>query len=314
MVTEPTQEGPPDPPADFRSRLLEAGILVDGGSPGLYLRSGQFERVVSGIHRMVSAAGAHHRAPVLHFPAVMARAHLERTGYLASFPDLVGSIHTFRGRERDHRDLMNALEDGEDWTSWLQPSDLAMCSAACHPLYPTKTGRLSPGGEVYEVFGQVFRCEPSLDPARMQTFRQHEFVYLGSADGAIAHRDRWVDQALALHRSLGLACEAVVANDPFFGRAGLMLAANQRAEALKVEIVCPITSEVRLTAITSANCHRDHFGTEFGIETDTGDPAHSACVGFGVERIALALYQGHGLDLTGWPGEVLGLLGLGERD
>ena len=35
-----------------------------------------------------------------------------------------------------------------------------------------------------------------------------------------------------------------------------------------------------------------------------GDVAHSACVGFGLERIALALFKTHGLDAARWPREV----------
>jgi seryl-tRNA synthetase len=54
----------------------------------------------------------------------------------------------------------------------------------------------------------------------------------------------------------------------------------------------------------SANCHRDHFGLPFGIETDSGEVAHSACVAFGVDRIAVALLARHGLDPADWPGPV----------
>ena len=112
--------------------------------------------------------------------------------------------------------------------------------------------------------------EPSLDPARMQVFRQHEFVYIGDPEGARLHRDRWVERGLEIHSRLGLPIEAVVANDPFFGRSGKLLAANQISEALKVELVSPICSLEEPTAITSANCHLDHFGAEFGIETVDG--------------------------------------------
>ena len=141
-------------------------------------------------------------------------------------------------------------------------------------------------------------------PARMQAFRQREYVYLGDPDGAEAHRDEWVKRGVELMSRLGLAVEAVVANDPFFGRVGRMLAANQREETLKYEIVTPIANDDRPTAIMSANCHRDHFGLPFGIETADGAVAHTACVGFGVERITLALLRAHGLEPARWPAEV----------
>ena len=62
------------------------------------------------------------------------------------------------------------------------------------------------------------------------------------------------------------------------------------------------------TAVSSSNYHLDHFGTGFGIESAHGAPAHSACVGFGVERITLALLARYGLDPDRWPAGVRGLL------
>jgi hypothetical protein len=38
---------------------------------------------------------------------------------------------------------------------------------------------------------------------------------------------------------------------------------------------------------------------------DSGDePAHTACLGFGLERITLALLRTHGLDVSTWPAAV----------
>ena len=38
--------------------------------------------------------------------------------------------------------------------------------------------------------------------------------------------------------------------------------------------------------------------------------AHSACVGFGLERIALALFRKHGFDPDRWPHDVKQVLAL----
>ena len=122
----------------------------------------------------------------------------------------------------------------------------------------------------------------------------HEFVYLGDPDGAVAHRDLWLERSADLLSGLGLAVDTVVANDPFFGRAGRMLASNQRAETLKYEVVCAIRPDVEPTAISSSNYHLDHFGLGFGIETAERQCRAHRCVGFGVERITLALLAGTG--------------------
>lgn len=292
----------------FRERLLEAGVLVAGGSPGVYGRSKVFEDVVSGLSDLVRARAVP-GTTTLHFPPVMGREDFAHTGYLSSFPDLIGSLHTFRGGDAEHAALLAAYAAGEDWTAALVPADVTVCSAACHPLYPTLTGPLG-ADRVFDVRGWVFRAEPSLDPARMQAFRQHEMVFVGSPEGAEAHRDRWLAAGTELLTGLGLPVEKVVANDPFFGRAGRILASGQRGEELKYELVCEVANPDAPTAITSTNLHRDHFGADFAITLPDGTPAHSACIGFGLERITLALLRHHGLSVAGWPAPVRAQLSL----
>lgn len=290
--------------ADFRRRLLDSGLVVEAGVDGLYGRSADYERIVAGVLASTSRVGALDGATSLHFPPVIPRALLEQTDYLRSFPDLVGSVHCFRGGDKLHARMLALLEGGEDWTQVLEAAEVTLRSAACHPLYPMCTGRLPEGGRRFEVHGWCFRHEPSLDPARMLAFRMHEFVYVGEPDGALEHRDRWLARGAALLASLGLDVEVVVANDPFFGRAGRVLAAGQREEVLKHEFVAVIDSEEKPTAITSVNRHQDHFGANFGIECADGAVAHSACFAVGVDRTALALLRRHGLDWRHWPAEV----------
>jgi len=294
--------------AAFRDELLAAGLLVGTGVPGLYGRSADYEAIVHAFDSFVTRNVMVAPLTSLRFPPVLARWVFDRTDYLKSFPDLMGSVHTFRGSDRQHAELVSLVEEGGDWQQALTPADVVLASAACHPIYPLCTGRLAEGGRRFQVNGYCFRCEPSVDPARMQAFRMHEHVFVGDPDGAQRHRDAGLEQGLELLASLGLAVETVVANDPFFGRVGTMLATNQRDEALKIEIVTPVTSEDAPTAIMSANCHRDHFGTPFGIQTADGATAHSACVAFGVDRVTLALLSTHGLDPQGWPSSVRGRL------
>jgi seryl-tRNA synthetase len=86
--------------------------------------------------------------------------------------------------------------------------------------------------------------------------------------------------------------------------------AIQREQNLKYEFVIPICSTEKPTAIGSCNYHLDHFGVAFDIRTHDGEVAHSACVGFGLERVALALFKTHGLTLAQWPSQVRDVLGL----
>ena len=303
---EPT---PDDLPwAQFRADLLSGGVLLATDVDGLYGRSATYESVAEAIDRLVLRVGADQDALSLRFPPVMPWTTFQRNGYLESFPDQMGSVHTFRGDGRLHAELVHRAETGEDRGSLLETTDMVLCPAVCHPLYPTQSGTLPDGGRRVEVYGYCFRHEPSTDPFRMQSFRQHDYVYLGTPDGARQHRDEWLGRGLEVLGGLGLEVEAVVANDPFFGRPGRMLAANQRSEELKFEIVSPVFASGRPTAISSSNCHLDHFSRPFGIDTAGGEPAHTACFGFGVDRITLALLDCHGTDPTAWPAAVRSVL------
>jgi seryl-tRNA synthetase len=181
-----------------------------------------------------------------------------------------------------------------------------MMPAACYPVYPAiaRRGRLPQGGVLIDAGGAwVYRHEPSHDPMRRQIFHQHELVRIAEPDAVLEWRDEWADRGLALLRALGLAAELDVANDPFFGRRGRMLARNQQAEKLKLELLVDIAGP-EPTACASFNHHRDHFGGMYGIELSDGATAHTACLGFGHERIVLGLLRAHGLDPERWPAEV----------
>jgi seryl-tRNA synthetase len=295
---------------EFRDALFASGLLVATGIDGLYGRSGAYEAVVAGLNAMIGVAGADQGARVVHFAPVMPRPAFELTGYVQNFPDLIGAIFHFEGNDRAHRELMRLAEAGEDWTAALTSGQVMLTSSACHPLYPTLTGTLPRESVTIDLLGWCFRHEPSADPGRMQAFRQREYVYVGSPAGALAHRDRWVERGLEISQRLHLPVQAEVANDPFFGRTGRLLANEQRESAAKIEMVAPLGSTVKLTAIASSNLAGDHFGHTFSIAQPNGEIAHSACVGFGLDRMTLALARAHGTDPAGWPQAVRSELGL----
>ena len=295
--------------AAFRDALLDARLLVATGVRGLYGRSGLFERICDGFDALATQA-AQSGYEVLRFPPLIHRGDYQKIDHIRNFPDLMGSVHTFVGGDREHLAMLEKFEAGEDWSRDLRPAETMLTPAICYPLYPTAAGTLPAGGRSFDLFGFAFRHEPSDDPARMQVFRQREFVRLGTAQEALAHRDDWLDRGEELLSRVGLEPERVVANDPFFGRGGKLMRATQREQALKYELVVPIVAGEKPTAVASSNYHQDHFGLAFGIRTADGAVAHSACIGFGLERIALALLSTHGFEPKAWPREVRHVLAL----
>jgi hypothetical protein len=295
---------PPPSVEEFRQSLIDSGLLVPGSAVGLFHRSFAFESVVRGIESYVSAAGRDAQRRQLFCSPILDQSILARSDYVVSFPNLVGILTSFTRPEADLPDLVERVESGGNWAELMASDGLALGGAACHHVYPSLAGTEVPTeGLLYEVQAACHRHEPSDDPARMQSFSMREFVFVGPESGAVAHRELWLERGAALLQALGLSLEIVPANDPFFGRAGILMGANQREKAAKFELVAEITSP-RPGAISSGNYHGDHFGTAFGITVPGGEPAHSSCFAFGLERITLALFHLHGLDMADWPAGV----------
>lgn len=288
---------------EFRASLIASGLLHSTGVDGVYGYSRAYQLIVGALDRLITELGGG-SFELVKFPPVLVRSTFDRTGYLHSFPDLMGSVHVFRGSEREHRELSRRYDENGSWPELLEPAEVVLSSAACHSLYPLCTGRLPESGRYLEIENWCFRHEPSADPARMVAFRMHELVYVGDPQVAQSYRDTMLANGVGLLRDLGLPIDTVPANDPFFGRVGNILASTQLEDNQKIEGVTPICSEERPTAIISGNCARDHFGGPFAIDTHDGQVAHSSCVAFGIDRITLALLHRHGLDPTEWPAEV----------
>ena len=292
--------------AAFLADLTERRLLVPTGEPGVYGRGEDFERVREGFDGLVSRIASPDGAERLRFPPLLPRRQLESSGYLKSFPHLAGAIFGFQGSEKDAVEQDERAFRHEDWSEHQVMTDLVLLPAACYPVYPAIAGRgpLPGGGLTIDAGGAyVFRHEPSGDPARLQMFHQREMVRFGEPETVSQWRDMWRDRALDVLGRVGLDPAPEVAADPFFGRAGRMLAANQRAQELKFEVLVQIASP-EPTAVASFNYHQDHFTHTFGIVMADRGPAHTACLGFGLERITLGLFHKHGFDTAGWPAEV----------
>jgi seryl-tRNA synthetase len=281
------------------------------GADGVYARTALYEGVVDKLAALITRHRPHD-AEVMRFPPVMSRSQLERSGYLKSFPNLLGCVCGMHGSERDIDAAVRRFEAGGEWTSALSPADLVLSPAACYPVYPlvASRGALPAGGLRFDVAADCFRREPSRHLDRLQSFRMREFVCIGAPKDVATFRGHWMEKAQMLARELGLKARLDQASDPFFGRVGAMKAVSQVQQSLKFELLVPMRSEDQPTACMSFNDHRDHFGATWGIVDAQGAPAHTGCVAFGMDRLAVAMFFTHGTDLAAWPQPVRALLSL----
>jgi seryl-tRNA synthetase len=294
-VTEKTEA------QSFYDDLVKHRLIIPGGVEGAFGRGAEFEKVLEGFNALVSRISASDGAEICTFPPVIDRRILERVDYLDNFPDLCGAVFSFYGKDKEARALSECIHAGQPWGHALQMTQVTLNPAACYPLYPTMSGKQAEEGRLVTMLNWVFRHEPSAEATRMQSFRVREFVRAGSMDQVVAWRDMWLARGVDLLQSLGLDATPDVASDPFFGRGGRVLAVSQKEQKLKYEVLVPVNSADKPTAVCSFNFHQQHFGSTFGILRPDGEAAHTACLGFGLERVVMALFKAHGFSVDRWP-------------
>jgi seryl-tRNA synthetase len=275
------------------------------GVAGVHARTAAYETVVEKLAALISS----HRdegVEVLRFPPVMSRAQVEKSGYLKSFPNLLGCVCALHGSEQEIAGAAARHEEGSDWTTSLSSSDLVLSPAACYPVYPIAAARgaVPVEGYVFDIAADVFRHEPSQNIDRFQSFRMREYVCIGRPEKVAQFRETWMKRARGIAEVLELPYTMEQASDPFFGRVGQMKAVAQLQAALKFELLIPVRSGEAPTACMSFNYHKEHFGQVWDMKFADGSLVHSGCVAFGMDRLAVALFATHGLDPVVWPDAV----------
>ncbi|CAJ0868403.1 Amino acid--[acyl-carrier-protein] ligase 1 [freshwater sediment metagenome] len=294
-----------------KDQALVERLFRSMGVSGVYARSRKYEDVVDGLQSLISRRRPAD-AEVFRFPPVMSLRQLEKQGYLNSFPQLLGCVCCLHGSEKDIASAVARANAGSDWTAETRSADLVLSPAACYPIYPiaSERGRVPVGGLTFDVAADCFRHEPSDDIDRLQSFRMREFVRIGSPDEVASFREQWMQHAMRIAADLALPFDIDRASDPFFGRVGQLMAANQVEAALKFELSISVRQNAAPTACMSFNCHRDHFGKTWDLLQEDGELAHSGCVAFGIDRLVIALFSTHGLEVGDWPASVRELLAL----
>src|SRR5262249_49479660 len=141
---------------------VEATLFRPMGADGVRARTGLYEGVVDALTALVTR----HRpadAQVFRFPPVMSRGQLETSGYLKSFPNLLGCVCCLEGTEREILQTVGRFVEGEPWTDALKAADLVLTPASCYPIYPIAAaqGPVPAAGWTFDVGCDCFRREPS---------------------------------------------------------------------------------------------------------------------------------------------------------
>ena len=231
---------------------------------------------------------------------------LVRCGYFSSFPHSVSFVSHLK-EDFDGIERFRAANTGSEAlqvpdASALTCSDAVLRPAICLPVYRGLQGiSLPPGGLTVTTEGRAFRYESGNMEGiqRLWDFSMREIVFLGSSDDVEGKRTPIVDAVTSILEAWDLDYRLVSASDPFFATVRGTKALWQRTRALKYEMMVDIGT--RSIAAGSINFAGTLFGNAFGIRSAAGETATTACVGFGLERLVLALFSQHGFEPKRWP-------------
>src|SRR3954464_11967128 len=141
-----------------RLEAITSTILQPTAASGVQGRTGLFEEVIAGLTALITR-NRPLGTEVLRFPPVMSRALLEKSGYLKSFPHLLGCVSSMTGTEAKIRALVEGRADGQEGVDALAATDLVLTPAACYQVYPiiAARGDVPLSGTVVDVESYRFR-------------------------------------------------------------------------------------------------------------------------------------------------------------
>jgi hypothetical protein len=209
------------------------------------------------------AGGCEHR-----FPSLIAAETLNRAEYPYAFPQL----------------LMGAAVADDPTQGFVntRPAPWFLSPAVCYHVYADFAGQTLRDGAMISAQGTCFRFENEAELAvgrRQIEFGMRELVLLGTGAWIEEKIERLQPQVTTLGERVDPAVQWCPANDPFFLPRARGKAHLQRLRGLKWELCLPDG-----LAIASINRHGPFFGERFEICDAAGEPIHTACIAFGIDR------------------------------
>lgn len=231
------------------------------------------------------------------FPLSIPKTFYEQAGLLRTIPgELLGQAPIPAHVQASYESNRQSHQRGYGHLNTDKMTTLLKHSA-CMPLYPYMAGKIIERGRCFFISGTCFRNEKWLDwcdADHLREFHMSEIVFIGSASYCIKGLEKaenlWADLCSAYH----LDIQQREAFDSFAPDFKDKLSAYQRLTKAKTEYRAQHKERGLETTCGSKNNHRNLFSRSFNITLSDGSFASSACMAFGIERIALALLREHG--------------------
>jgi seryl-tRNA synthetase len=289
------------PAEDVVAWLKDSGQLWET-APGLVGLRGPALRLFRSLERRVEALAAAAADEEWRVPPALSFGCLGRSQYFASFPQWLTVASHLTSEVPALERVAAAVDPIPAVADAVTPPEVALAPAVCYHAYAGLAGAMLRRERRITLQSTCWRHEGErLRPLeRGWAFTMREVVSVGAPDAVRCFLEQALGWVTGLAAELGLSDRVEEASDPFFAPTARGRALLQRVKGLKRELTLPI-GEGRRLAVASLNDHELHFGEAFDLRLESGEPASSACVAFGLERWLLCVLVEHGLDPTAWP-------------
>jgi hypothetical protein len=241
------------------------------------------------------------------YPNAIPLKSLGRAHHLSSFPE---HLH-FLTHLREDLDVLddfaaaardNVAADRPRLTE-VSPVVLVQNPSTCYHCYAARAETEVADNTAITAITKCHRYEAAnhSELGRLLEFSLREVIFLGTPDYVRATREKTLELTQALAEDWQLFGALAAANDPFFTSDFEAKAVHQRRLAMKFEYRAELPGQERMLAVMSSNLHGPTFSKSFAMRREGGGVLNTGCLGFGLERLALAIHAQHGADPAAWP-------------
>ena len=295
------------PFSDDPHPLLEAsGELWRHGS-GRYSLGPALVRLIAVFDRRLVQLTRDFNAVPYQFPSLIGADTLARCRYFQAFPHSL----SFVSHLREDLEAIQSFRTSAQFTGTrlehapdvLSSTSCLLAPSVCFHYYAWLQDTVQPTPLTVGAIGKCFRYESGnlTGLERLWDFTMREIIFVGSREHVLDGRQRVIDATAVMLDELEFSYEIKSATDPFFVEDFSTQSTFQKAFDLKFEIRADLPYKRGSLAAGSFNFHQDFFGRSFEISQANGDPVFTGCIGFGLERMALAFLAQYGLDVARWP-------------
>ncbi len=275
---------------DVWEEMIRAGMVKDFGD-GHVAYSGLFLDLVQRLDSAFQDVAAEIGAEPVHMPNFISLDYMKRMGVFDKYPHHLYFLSPLVP-DIEKIEKFQSEEESSDprIVEYLKDPRYCLKTSACALLYPLLENTAFSRPAHYTMLGCCTRHETKMATSleRLTEFTMREIVFVGDEAGADEFQRFCVTLLQDLIESFDLTARIASASDSFFvsnyGKYRLMQLLGK--EKFEAQLVIPDTGAD--IAVGSFNHHRRFFGQRFGFSY-CGEPAASACIGFGLERLAYGI-------------------------